>query len=283
MKGNSVLPTSSFQMICRTRNMHSLTWYASPPPEEHRHIKYKSIEHAYEMATQHKETTNIYMYSSYVDADDNIQFAPNSFYNMYIFNEYVKDIYDDNKIEHLRQILIDNGFDCSGDMQGEPTPLREHVVDVMKGLTDDAIEETFKRWVLDEIDVEMFDTRSAMLGLTNKRDKDEYKDFIIDKTTFEDHMKLKLLLKEKRFIESKASAAIENSYAEFGINNIYSKIKLLIEFEKQTNINRFDYSKVLYESIEDETLSIEDKTWSIEDKTWSMIQKVFGKKNKNRA
>ena len=266
MKGDSVLPTSSFQMICRTRNMHSLTWYAAPPPEKQHSLKYKLIEHAYEVATQHKENTNIYMCSSYLNADDNIQYAPNSFYNMFIFNEYIKDIYDNNKIEHLRQILIDNGFDCSGDMHEEPVRLDKKIIDVMKGLTEEAIEETFTQWINKDINVEIFDTRSAMLNLTNDDDKNKYKNFIINKTEFEGHMKLKLLLKENSFIESKASVALENSYAEFGINNIYSKIKILLEFEKQTNITRFNYSKASYASID--------------DKTWAMIKKVFRKQSK---
>ena len=79
-------------------------------------------------------------------------------------------------------------------------------------------------------------------------------------------MKLKLLLKENGFIESKASVALENSYAEFGINNIYSKIKLLLEFEKQTTITRFNYSSA--------------SCASIDDKTWAMIKKVFRKQSK---
>lgn len=82
---------------------------------------------------------------------------------------------------------------------------------------------------------------------------------------FEEHLKLKLLLKDAKHIKSKASVAIENSYVEFGLHNIYSKIKLLSEFEKQTNIKRFDYSEV--------------KVGCIEDKTWAMIQKLFRKKN----
>jgi len=263
MKGDSVLPTSSFQMICRTRNMKSLTWYAAPP-KTHK-LKFKSLEHVREMAAQHKENTNLYMCSSYLDADDNIQFAPNSFYNIYTFNEYVKDIYDNNKIEHLKQIIIDNGFECSEDMLEEAQKLDKKVVSEMKDVTDDAIEETFKQWMNKEVEVEMFNTRSAMLGLSIDDDKNKYKDFIVDKYTFKDHLKLKLLLKEKSFIDSKASTSIENSYAEFGLNNIYSKIKMIAEFEKQTNIKRFDYSDAA--------------CGTIDDKTWTMIQKMFRKKN----
>ena len=151
-------------------------------------------------------------------------------------------------------------------MHEEPVRLDKKIIDVMKELTEEALEETFTQWINKDINVEIFDTRSAMLNLTNDDDKNKYKNFIINKTEFEGHTKLKLLFKKNSFIESKAGVAIENSYAEFGINNKYSKIKLLLEFEKQTNINRFNYSNA--------------PCASIDDKTWTMIQKVFRKKNK---
>ena len=83
---------------------------------------------------------------------------------------------------------------------------------------------------------------------------------------FEEHYKITTLLKNNNHICDKANDSIENSYAEFGISNIYSKIKLLSEFEKQTNIKRFDFDDV--------------KCGSIDDKTWTMIKKLFRKTTK---
>jgi hypothetical protein len=50
------------------------------------------------------------------------------------------------------------------------------------------------------------------------------------------------------------------------LNNIYSKIKLLAEFEQQTNITRFDTTNVA--------------VGAIDDKTWAMIQTMFRKSTK---
>jgi hypothetical protein len=264
MKGNSVLPTSSFQMICRTRNMDKLTWYAEPTKETD--FKYKSLIDTQEKATEHKEKTNVYMCSSYLDENDDLQYAPNSFYNIWTYNEYVKDIYENNKAGHLNDLLMNNVFECTEDLYEAPEKLDKNVINQMNGMTEEAIEETFTQWINKEAEVEMFETRSSMLNLTTDDDKTKYKELITDRTTFEEHLKLKLLLKEKSFIESKASSAVENSYVEFGLNNIYSKIKLLAEFEQQTNITRFDTSNVA--------------VGAIDDKTWTMIKKLYSKTTK---
>jgi len=260
MCGNSVLPTSSFQMICRTRNMKELTWYAKPNKKHE--FKYKSLEEAQEIATTHKQNTNVYMCSSYLNEDDEITYAPNSFYNIYTYNEYVKDIYDNNKQEMLKQILTDNGFVMAEDLAEVPKILKKKVVETMKDVVDVATEETFNQWVNNDVVCEMFDVRSSMLGLKENNDKIKYKEFITDKYKFEDHLKIKLLLKENNYIFGKSKNLIEKSYAEFGINNIFSKIKLLADYERETNISRFDYSNV---------------NNNIDVKTWDMIKKTFRK------
>lgn len=120
MKGRSVLPTSSFQMICRTRNMEKFTWFANEElqPEqiyefenefeddakcEH---KYNSLSDVRNLSIANKEKRNLYMCSSYLDENDDLQYAPNSFYNIYIYNEFVKSIYEEDKAKHFTQLLV---------------------------------------------------------------------------------------------------------------------------------------------------------------------------------
>jgi hypothetical protein len=40
------------------------------------------------------------MTCSYLDAMDNLKFSENSIFDLYCFNEYVQDIYEQNKTEH---------------------------------------------------------------------------------------------------------------------------------------------------------------------------------------
>ena len=58
---------------------------------------------------------------------------------------------------------------------------------------------------------------------------------------------------------------MSNSYKEFGIHNVFSKIELLGVYEKETKIKRFNY---------------DDATPTINDATWNMILKLFRKSTK---
>ena len=55
---------------------------------------------------------------------------------------------------------------------------------------------------------------------------------------------------------------ISNSFKEFGIHNIFSKIELLSKYEKEYKITRFQYDKA---------------EPNIKDSTWNMIKKLFRK------
>ena len=86
-----------------------------------------------------------------------------------------------------------------------------------------------------------------------------------DRTTFENHGKLVLLMKDKEFIKEQSKDMLKNSYKEFGIHNVFSKIELLGLYEKETKIERFKY---------------ENATPSVSDTTWKMIVKLFRKTSK---
>ena len=58
---------------------------------------------------------------------------------------------------------------------------------------------------------------------------------------------------------------MSNSYKEFGIHNVFSKIELLGIYEKETKIKRFNY---------------DDATPTVKDSTWNMILKLFRKTTK---
>ena len=69
-------------------------------------------------------------------------------------------------------------------------------------------------------------------------------------------------MKDMEHIKEKSKDMMSNSYKEFGIHNVFSKIELLGVFEKETKIKRFNY---------------DDATPTINDATWNMILKLFRK------
>ena len=70
-----------------------------------------------------------------VDEHDDIQYAPNSFYNIWTYNEYVKVIYENKKAGHLNDLLMNNGFVCTEDLYEAPEKLDKKVIKEMKGMT----------------------------------------------------------------------------------------------------------------------------------------------------
>ena len=48
--------------------------------------------------------------SLYVDEEDNIKMSNNTFFNLFCYNEYVKDTYNTNKISHFEEILKQKKF-----------------------------------------------------------------------------------------------------------------------------------------------------------------------------
>ena len=86
------------------------------------------------------------MTCSYLDVMDNLRFSENSFFDLYCFNEYVKDIYEKNKTEHLKDILYKNGFKCSEMIDEIPSQLSKEIKTEMKEIVDECTEEIFNKW-----------------------------------------------------------------------------------------------------------------------------------------
>ena len=72
-------------------------------------------------------------------------------------------------------------------------------------------------------------------------------------------------MKDNEFIKKKSHDMMSNSYKEFGIHNVFSKIELLGIYEKETKIKRFNY---------------DDATPTVKDSTWNMMLKLFRKTTK---
>ena len=183
--------------------------------------------------------TNMYMTCTYLDCEDNLQFLENSFFDLYCYNEYIKDIYKQNKTDHLKNILYKNGFKCSEMIEEIPAQLSKQLKTEMKEVVNECTEEIFDKWIKGEIIHENFDIRKNVLNLSEKEDIIKYKEYVYDRATFENQGKLVLLMKDKEFIKEKSNNMMSNSYKEFGIHNVFSKIELLGIYEKETKIKRF--------------------------------------------
>jgi hypothetical protein len=201
----------------------------------------------------------------YLDSDDQLVVSENSFFKIYCFNEYIKDMFESNKIEHFKYLLYSNGFKCVEDLAEVHMTIPREEAKEMKEVSQEGTEEIFNEWLEGNLINENYDIRKSILKLDNKKDVVEYKEYIFDKIKFENHTKTVLLLKDDSYIQEKSKEMMLNSYKEFGIHNIFSKILLLSKYEKECKITRFQYDKA------------EPMT---KDSTWNMIKQLFRKTTK---
>ena len=146
-----------------------------------------------------------------------------------------------------------------------PSELDKQVKKDMKEVVETCTEEIFNSWVNGSTMNENYDIRKSILKLTEKEDIIKYKNYIYDKTVFENHGKLILLMKDKEFIQEHSQDMMKNSFKEFGIHNVFSKIELLAQYEKETKIERFKYNEA---------------SPNVKDTTWNMIKKLYRKTTK---
>ena len=86
-----------------------------------------------------------------------------------------------------------------------PSQLSKELKTEMKEVVDECTEEIFNKWVEGEIMHENFDIRKNILKLSEKEDIIKYKEYVYDRTTFENHGKTVLLMKDKEFIKEKSN------------------------------------------------------------------------------
>jgi hypothetical protein len=168
----------------------------------------------------------------------------NSFFNIFCYNEYVKDIYHTNKIKHFELILLSHGFVLSE--EGKPKILNRETKDEMTTLVDKHNEDLFKEYLTAEdktlVKFDMFNKNVEVLGLpiNNVDLLEKYKDQIMDKYKLNEHMDIIRLLKSDEYIDQKINNAIENGFDLKLPSNIYNKIKLLRVIETTYNIKPLD-------------------------------------------
>ena len=117
-----------FQQLTRCRNIKNVYYYGEPINNDSKYINLKEVEEKHIRYIENNNSINddinsksILDVCTVMNEQDDILFYKNSFFNLYCYNEYVKDIYNTNKIKHFELILESQGFDLKE--EGEIRPL----------------------------------------------------------------------------------------------------------------------------------------------------------------
>lgn len=249
--GYSILASSIWQQTCRTRNMKTLYFYSNANEKK---IKYDTIEDVIkynkDLSTMNQKILNICVN---VNEDEEIKIINNKFYNLFIYNEYVSDIFDSNPTNHYIKILKNNGFYIEMDRNKINIPLeyekqkqmKEEILIERKNKFNEYIDyiktDNEKQF---NIIYEDFNKNIKYFNLQNEN-KDtlkKYMDEIIDNYKREDHCNFINLIKNEKYIDEKIKEEGEKSMELRKNRSIYKKIKAIKTIEKRYGIYFYDES-----------------------------------------
>jgi hypothetical protein len=265
INGQTLEPCDSFQQSTRTRNIKKLHYYINKSRTTYKpiHINlnetslyYKDIKNIHNDKNDKIENlTNICLS---IDENNNTKFNENTFFNLFIYNSYLTDVYKTNKEYHFKEILKINGYTLSEVDQIRPKKLTQ---EKQQELNDGLLEFTDKKFNdhIDEIKPdEMIENNINFLKVNDKEDQIKYKDVINDNHLLKNYLNLIRLFYSDNEINIKLSQLNKNNVEYKTIFSDYNKIKLLKELETEAKINRFD----IEHKEQDEDINISDNLYN---------------------
>jgi len=276
MKGMSIQVTGIFQQATRCRNIKTLFYFAEIETENESYSNLISLKNSMKKHIKcynnylpnniHNDLKDLLKLSTYLDENDELQISENTFFNLYCYNEYVIDIFKTNKICHLKNILLYNGFNLVND--DLPQKLNKKINDDMMLLNIKNKNDFFDNYIISSNrshqQYEFINNNIQLLALHNTNDDviKLYKNIIIDKFAINDHLSIINFLKSDEYIHKKL--LLSNSFDLKNIFNIFHKIKLLRDIEKYYNIDNFNLD-----------FNIDNEFILMTDNFFNLIKKVF--------
>ena len=186
-----------------------------------------------------------------LDEQDKYKVVENSFYNMFVYNEYVADVMATNKLLHLKDILINRGFNII-EPEEQQVVLDNNIVEMAKELKEEYNTRMFDEYInilsnneTDNIDKKYIKIIDNINALKLPNDKDiltEYKDLIINDNRIKEHFDILRILKNKFFINHKIVDIESASFKCKSFNSGYHKIAIIRNIEQTYNIINYDVS-----------------------------------------
>ena len=203
-----------------------------------------------------------------IDENDDYKFNENTFFKLFVYNEYLTDIYKTNKEYHFRQILKENGY-----ILKELGTLNKLISIKKERMKKDKNNHINKKYIdhIQNIQIDAnINDKISFLKLDTVELCEKYQKVAINEYLINDYLNLVRLFYDENLINHKLLVLNKNNVEYKAIYSNYNKIKLLFELEKEGNINRFEIkhkeineqihiSDILYNEIKIAFNSIEKK------------------------
>jgi len=237
IKGMTITPSESFQQATRTRNIKNLYFYGV---DKNKEVRFKTLNEVEDFYKTHIELSQkLNLISKYLNERDEEIIYESSFFKLYCYNEYIRQVYKSNKIKHFIKILKQFGFNV--ETVGESKPL-DKVKNKEMIITLEKIEDEFLNKYIDDDDknkeeYEQINKRVTLLNLSTVEQMKTYSQYLRDGKLIEQHFNRINFLRTGDDIDIKFKTVENTNYKIKTVKNIYHKIKLIRQLEDIYNIN----------------------------------------------
>lgn len=234
-----------------------------------------------------QEINNLINASTIMDENDELKIIPNTYFNLWSYNEYKRKILNMNKKQHMINILIDNKFDIEiknndfeenkiNSINKKMTKIKFEILEYDENLYKEFTEDTDKQQEKYKIINDTLDYLNIN-SLSNSIDENYnyiykhilkyYGDIIYKSSTVDKHKHIIYFFKSIDNINAICKNMDRTTYQPNQLNNIFFKIKLIKTIETKYNIN------ILNDNFNDKT---NDKNIiNFDDNTYKLIKKII--------
>lgn len=237
-KGRTLDPSAIFQQTTRTRNIRNLYYYSELANAD---PIYENLENCKQIFTDIKKTSQeINEVCVYLDSDDSEAIVENTFFELFVYNEYVCDLYQTNKTAHYENILKSNGFVLSqiGSIKPLSKAKNQELDEPLLEIKENAFNDLIENGTTEDLTLL---TNVQMLKLENVSTETLmlYKDQITDKFKLNEHLDIIRALKDEEFIQQKIFDLERDNYNVTVMTSTYHKIKHIKSFEQRMKIQKY--------------------------------------------
>jgi len=271
ISGKTLPPPLLFQQATRCRNINNLYYFYDNKCKFKN--KYFDIDHCEEVFikfTNYSDTITAELVNRlnyvcrHLDVNDNMVFIKNSFFNLFIKNEYMFDCYNSNKLYFFEKMLIEKGFVLEKFV--EPVQIKQLINYKNVINYNDLFLKFINSSEKNIVEYCLFNERIKILNLNYDSELlTKYKDVIIDQNNFENHLNIIRFLKSDLFIENKLTELTKNSFTVTIINNVYNKIYLLRKLMTKYHL---DYFNIKFTKPDLSEIKFDENEWDC-------IKKIF--------
>ena len=153
----------------------------------------------------------------------------NSFFNLFTYNEYVKDIYNTNKLAHFENILEQNEFILSeeGEKSFIDPEIKAEMIDMRTDIDNTLFEDFLKSNDRSDDKFKIINERISLLNIPIEDDGilTTYKDYLMSARTLTNHLNVIRFFKSDDYIKYKVNTIHENNFKVKMFYDVYNKIK----------------------------------------------------------